>query len=106
MINLEELILYLSILRFNSTYVDGIQLYDEILIYMPQLKKFYFSIEACVFNKYIKIDLSSNEDIQDSFIERGYGPVGSYIHSLAIEKGISRCHIYSIPTILLFESLF
>ncbi len=95
MINLEELKLYLSIIRYNSTYVDGIQLYDEILIYMPRLKKFYFSIQACVFNKNIKIDLPSNEDIQDSFIGRVYGSVGSFAHP--IESGISRCHIYSLP---------
>ncbi len=97
MINLEELKLYLSILRVDSTYVDGIQLYDEILIYMPRLKKFYFSIESCVFNKNIKIDLPSNEDIQDSFIGRVYGSVGSSINLITIESGISRCHIYSLP---------
>jgi len=84
MINLEKLKLYLSILRFNSTYVDGIQLYDEILIYMPRLKKFYFYIEVSVYNKDIRIDLLSNEDIQNSFIRRGYGPIDSYIQPILI----------------------
>jgi hypothetical protein len=97
MINLEKLKLYLSILRFNSTYVDGIQLYDEIIIYMSRLKKLYFSIDTCVMNNNIKIDLSSNKDIQHSFIGRRYGQVGSDVYSIAIEKGISRCHIYSLP---------
>ncbi|CAF3381034.1 unnamed protein product [Rotaria sp. Silwood2] len=97
MINLEELKLYLSILRINSTYVNGVQLYDDILIYMPRLKKFYFCIEASVYNKDIRIDLPSNEDIQNSFMRREYGPIGSYIQPILIERGISRCHIYSLP---------
>ncbi len=42
MINLEELELYLSVERFDSTYIDGIQLYDQFLIYMTQLNKFTF----------------------------------------------------------------
>jgi hypothetical protein len=98
MINLEKLKLYLSILRVNSTYIDSTQLYDEILIYMPRLKKLYFSIDTGVLNKNIKIDLPSNEDIQHSFIERRYGQVGSDIHPTAIEKDISSTSI-SIRTI-------
>ena len=43
MINLEELQLYLSVGRFDSTYIDGIQLYDQFLIYMTQLKPFTYS---------------------------------------------------------------
>ncbi|CAF1086880.1 unnamed protein product [Rotaria sordida] len=35
MLNLEELTLYLSIRRIESTYIDGTHLYDEILIHMP-----------------------------------------------------------------------
>jgi hypothetical protein len=50
-----------------------------------------------VFNENIRINLPSNEDIQNSFIGRGYGPVGSYVHLVAMKRGISRCHIYSLP---------
>ncbi|CAF4193925.1 unnamed protein product, partial [Rotaria sordida] len=64
MLNLEELTLYLSIRRIESTYIDGTHLYDEILIHMPQLKKFNFNIYTLVFNKDIKINLPSNNDIQ------------------------------------------
>ena len=46
MINLEELKLYLSVDRYDSTYIDGIQLYDQFLIYMTQLKKFTFNIKT------------------------------------------------------------
>ncbi|CAF1281091.1 unnamed protein product [Rotaria sordida] len=96
MINLEELILYLSLIRYNSTYVDGIQLFDQILIYMPQLNRFTFSINTWVQNENTIIDLSSNEDIQQSFIEKGYGPVASYVHTIPM-KAINKAHIYSLP---------
>jgi len=96
MINLEELKLFLSVLRVNSTYIDGIQLHDEILVYLPRLNKFSFSIDVCVINKNIRIDLASNEDIQRSFIGKGYGQVGSYVYTIPMEdQGIS--HIYSLP---------
>ncbi|CAF1168737.1 unnamed protein product [Rotaria sordida] len=73
MINLEELILYLLVIRYDSTYIDGIVLYDEILCYMPQLNKLTFNINTDVRNNNIRIDRSSNEDVQRSFIGRGYG---------------------------------
>ncbi|CAF3862379.1 unnamed protein product [Rotaria sp. Silwood1] len=96
MINLEELKLYLFVRRFDSIYIDGIQLYDQILIYMPRLNKFTFSIKTFVVNKNIRINLSSNENIQCSFIGKKYGQVGSYVHTWSMEtKG--ECHIYSIP---------
>jgi hypothetical protein len=63
---------------------------------MPLLKKFIFSIEAGVLCKNSKIPLPSNEDIQRSFIGRGYEQVGSYIQTHST-KGESRCHIYSLP---------
>ena len=37
-------------------------------------------------NKNIEIDLSSNEDIQRSFIGRGYGQVGSYVHTKSMKN--------------------
>jgi hypothetical protein len=96
MINVEELKLYLLVERLDSTYINGIQMYDQILIYMPQLNKFTFSIKTRVINKNIKINLSSNEDIQHSFIGKIYGRVGSYVdcRSMGTE---GRCHVYSLP---------
>ncbi|CAF4572452.1 unnamed protein product, partial [Rotaria sp. Silwood2] len=79
MINLKELTLFLSVFTNDCTYIDGIQLHDQILIYMPQLNKFTFSINSNtvqvedVVNEDIEIDLPSNEDIQRSFIGKGYG---------------------------------
>ena len=77
MINLEELTLYLLVRRFDSTYLDSIQLYDQILIYMPRLNKFTFSINTFVTNNNIRIDFPANEDIQRSFIGKECGQVDS-----------------------------
>ena len=96
MINIKELVLYLLVRRFDSTYVDGIQLYDQILIYLPELNKFTFSIQTYVVNNNIRNDLPSNEDIQRSFVGRRYGQVGSYARIRSTED-VARCHIYSIP---------
>ncbi|CAF3311526.1 unnamed protein product [Rotaria sp. Silwood2] len=96
MSNLEELTLYLSIKRTESTYIDGTHLYDEILIHMPRLKKFIFSINTLVVNKNIRINLPSNNDIQYSFIRKEYQQIGSCTHNESLERG-STCHIYSLP---------
>ncbi|CAF1432789.1 unnamed protein product [Rotaria sordida] len=96
MINLEELKLLLSVIRFDSTYIDGIQLQDEVLIYIPRLNKLTFSIVTLLFNNNIKIDLRSNEEIQRSFIGRVYGQIGSDVQTLVMKnEGI--CHVYSLP---------
>ncbi|CAF1036506.1 unnamed protein product [Rotaria sordida] len=62
MINLEELILFLSIIRTDSNYIDGIQLYDSILIYMARLNKFTFSIDTNQANRN-HISSIRNQDI-------------------------------------------
>ncbi len=96
MINLEELNLYLSVRRSDSTYIDGIQLYDEILIYLTQLNKFTFSINTHVFNMHVTLELPSNEDIQRSFSGRRYQQVASYVHSKSMDAE-GTCHVYSLP---------
>ncbi|CAF3046244.1 unnamed protein product [Rotaria sp. Silwood2] len=47
MLNLEELTLFISVIRTESTYINGKQLYDEVLIHMPRLNKFTFIIHSC-----------------------------------------------------------
>jgi len=96
MINLEELILYLSIIRSNKNYIDGSELYDDILIYMPRLNKFTFTIHTNVDKNNVEIAFSSNEDIQRSFSRKEYGPVASYIETFTRENE-RRCHRYSLP---------
>ncbi|CAF3342186.1 unnamed protein product [Rotaria sp. Silwood1] len=96
MINLEELRLYLSVGRCDSTYIDGIQLYDQFLIYMTQLNKFTFNIKTTVYQTNVSVELPSNEDIQRSFIGRDYQEVASYIKTTLFGR-IGECHIYSLP---------
>ncbi|CAF1433940.1 unnamed protein product, partial [Adineta steineri] len=96
MVNLEELKLYLLVERFDSTYVDGIQLYDQFLVYMTQLKKFTFNIKTNVFNNFLKVKLPSNEAIQHTFIGRDYQQVTSYVYNNSMETE-GKCLIYSVP---------
>jgi hypothetical protein len=63
---------------------------------MPKLNKFIFKIETNIRWKNKKIVLSSNADIQRSFIERIYGQVDSHVENLRAE-GESKCLIYSHP---------
>jgi len=96
MINLEELKLYLSVERYDLTYIDGIQLYDQFLIYMTQLNKFTFSIKTEVRYRNIKVELPSNEDVQRSFNRRVYQEVASYVYTKSLTR-IRKCHIYTLP---------
>jgi hypothetical protein len=73
MINLENLMLYLSIIRNNKNYIDGIELYNDILINMPRLNKFTFNVFTYVDKKNDEITFSSNTDIQRSFNRKEYG---------------------------------
>ncbi|CAF1288753.1 unnamed protein product [Adineta steineri] len=108
MINLEELILFLTVIRTDSTFIDGTELYDQVLVHMSQLNKFVFSINTSVFIENNEMDVPLSEDIQNSFIGRGYGQVGSYVHfeprkpknrviDFEEAKAIVKCHIYSLP---------
>ncbi|CAF3380291.1 unnamed protein product [Rotaria sp. Silwood2] len=96
MLNLEELTLFLSVIRTNSTYIDGNQLHDEILNYMPQLNKFIFSIHTHIINNRIEINLPSNDDIRNSFIKRGFQSIGTCADDKLINN-IGNCYIYSLP---------
>ena len=96
MINLEELKLYLTVTRNGLTFIDGIQFYDQFLIYMTQLNKFTFDIKTEVWNRYCSVALQLNEDIQRSFIGRRYQQVASDVNTNSRTRD-SRCHIYSLP---------
>ena len=94
--NLEELNLSLSVLRCNSTYLDGIQLYGQFLIFILQLNKLTFNITRSVYNYDPGIVLQSNEGVQNSFIRRGYEKVASCVHSNPMKTN-GECHNYSLP---------
>ncbi len=89
-LNLEELTLFLVVQRYALPYIDGTHLSDEILIHMPRLNKFIFSINTQVINLDNNIIHCSNEDIQRSFIEKKYADDNPM-------KNDARCHIYSLP---------
>ena len=107
MINLEELILFLSVGRTDSTLIGGTELYDQVLIHMAHVNKFIFSINTVVLIINNEIDVPSNEDIQHSFIGREYGQIGSCVHfeprtpidgsKRKLPKAVVRSHIYSLP---------
>ncbi|CAF4394775.1 unnamed protein product, partial [Rotaria sordida] len=60
MSNLEELTLFLKVIRTQLPYIDGTHLFNDILINMPLLNKFTFSINTHVLDGDVKIDLPTN----------------------------------------------
>jgi len=92
MIKLEELTLDI-INKQRTTFIDGIQINDKILVYMPCLRKFTFHISTEVelhhFTHY-----PSNEDIQRTFTNIGYKQV-CCILTYIIDSVI--CHVFSLP---------
>src|SRR4051812_40186081 len=96
MSNLEELTLFLKVIRTQLPYIDGTHLFNDILINMPLLNKFTFSINTHVLDECVKIDLPTNNDIQNSFIKIGYKQVDSYV-DVNLSKIGAKCHVYSLP---------
>ena len=94
--NLRVLRLYLRVVRNDSTYVDGIQLYDQFLHRMTHLTRFTFDIKTRVFNENVRIELPSNEDIQRTFRARGYQRVISHVNTDPFQL-FGKCYIYSVP---------
>ena len=110
MINLEELSLYLAIVLFNSAdYLNGVQLRDKILQYLPRMKKCHFNIDTTTIKRNSDLVLPSNDDIQRSFIGEPFRSVGSHVEVFGKTNGTgthayspphqfySRCHIFSLP---------
>jgi hypothetical protein len=96
MINLEKLQLCLQVVRLDSTYIDGNQLYDQFLYSMRKLKRFTFDIKTRVRNQNANIELSSNEQIRRSFEGKFYQRVFSHVNSNS-SKLVGECHVYSLP---------
>jgi len=96
MSNLEELTLFLRVKRFNSTFIDGKQLYNDFLIYMTQLQKFSFSIHTQLMNKDVGIKLPSSNDLRNSFFELGYKDIDAF-GDINFVNHRANSHIYSVP---------
>ncbi len=56
MSNIEELTLFLPVLRNESTYIIDTQLYNDFLVDMPRLNKFTFNIHTQIINNDIDIE--------------------------------------------------
>ena len=94
MSNLEELTLNL-VISVTNEFVDGIELKQNIINYMPRLKRFQFYI--CSFLYFPnEISLPLKEDIQHTFKDFKDNQVSSYIDYFKKEKYIL-CHMYSYP---------
>ncbi|CAF4621346.1 unnamed protein product, partial [Rotaria sp. Silwood2] len=96
MLNLEELTLYISVVRTESTYIDGNQLYDEVLNNMSQLKKFIFNIHTHIINYRNEINPVSTDVIQNSFIRREIQSFGIFADNKLINNR-GNCNVYSLP---------
>lgn len=96
MINLEHLKLYLTFYRPDEGYIDGIQLSDQVLNHLSQLKTFAFNIETDVCDITPDSSSSLNEIIQHSFSGKYYEEVVSVLKNRAWQ-GESVCRIHSLP---------
>ena len=97
MSNLEELTLFLSVLRFNSTFIDGKELNDDILCSMTQLQKFSFNIHTQLINDAVQIPLPSSNDIRNDFFQLGYNDIDTF-GDVNFVNNRANCHIYSLPS--------
>lgn len=92
MINLRELKLYLRIIRHNSIYIHGSELYAQFLVVMRRLRKFTFDIRTKVHNTGVSIELPRSKDIPRHYRRRGYQRAAFFIDSQHCQS-----HFYSLP---------
>ena len=95
MIDFEELKLYLTVYKPNGSYIDGVQLSDDVLNHLPQLQKFTFHIQTSVSRDESNSPLLTNEAIQRSFTASNFQQVASFVHKYA-DKNSGECQIYSL----------
>jgi hypothetical protein len=92
MVNLEKL--HLQLFCGRDKFIDGDDLNTNIINYLLRLNTFTFNIRT---NKYFyKIDLPSNEDIQQTFKDFKYNQVISCVDYFQ-EARYGQCHVYSYP---------
>ena len=97
-LNLEELTLSLPVITSRPTYIDGDQLYNEVLKYMSRLNRFIFSIitTVIIMSGQGKMNIQPNEDIRKSFIKRGIQSIDTCADDQPLDR-IVKCHVYSQP---------
>ena len=91
---LEELSLYMVLLRSSPFLTDGTHFHKKIFVHMPHLRTFVFYLNASN-NIYNSINGTSNENIQRTFTNLGYG------HATCIRDYFDPLspilHIFSLP---------
>ncbi len=92
MSNLEELRLNI-INEKRTSFVDGTQINEKILVHMPRLYKFTFYISTETKLNHIVHHLS-NDDIQRTFTNIGYQQVRCFLNRTT--DGVI-CHAFSLP---------
>ncbi|CAF2837110.1 unnamed protein product [Rotaria sp. Silwood2] len=92
MFNLEELSLNI-INEKRSSFVDGTQINEKILIHMPRLSKFTFYISTKTKLKHMVHHLS-NDDIQQTFVNIGYEQVCCFLNRITNSVV---CNVFSLP---------
>jgi len=91
--NLEKLTLYIR-MSHQVTYIDGIQLENDILIYLEQLHTFVFYISTEIDAEH-GVPAVSNDEIQRTFTNIRYGQVGCFIDYC--KSGCTISHVFSLP---------
>ncbi|CAF4279210.1 unnamed protein product, partial [Rotaria sordida] len=101
--SLEQLSLYLSCVHHNR-FINGNDLKENIIDYLPQLNQFQFNIRSTMLLKN-QIDLPSNEDIQYTFKDFLNNEIISCVNYFPeYNEGI--CLIYSYPyTLRYYENI-
>ena len=93
MCNLEELRLYISI-NDRAKFIDGTELQNKILMHMPRLHTFIFSI--CTRNTSSQLDPNlSNDELRRTFINIEYEQMTCFRRST--DNNYIACHIFSLP---------
>jgi hypothetical protein len=103
MSNLEKLSLHLSLDHRNG-FIDGNNLKENIIDYLPRLNQFRFNISSTMSLK-DQINLPSNEDIEHSFKAFPNNQIISCV-SYFLEQNVGKCHVYTYPyTLTSYENI-
>ncbi|CAF3345339.1 unnamed protein product [Rotaria socialis] len=95
---LEELTLNIMI-ENRTKFVEGIQINNQSLAYMPQICKFTFYISSKIEQHHL-VSYLSNEDIHKTFNNIGYVQVACILNN---SYSGATCHMFSLP--FAFDSL-
>lgn len=96
MINLEQLKLFLNVSRPTTGSIAGMELSDQILNHLTQLRRFTFNIKTSFTVSTSNTLLSSNERVQRSFTGKHYQRVVARVY-YDTNRNNDVCHIYSLP---------